>query len=410
MNHSFNEKITPFLSEKISDARRVFGHQSSEYLALTRQYQADRREVGLDRSKGVVEQPYALSDDGSPVAGVHRLHPRTATIRLTDQWAAHCRWYPTVPKQYQQLTPEQLDRAARFLGSKSCDDIREVIFTGGDPMTCPEALGHAIDSIAKHAANVSIVRVETGLPVHDPSMITNDVVSNFSSHESIRFEVGVQFNHAVEFWSESLDAIRRLQDAGALVYNRQVLLKGVNDSVAAMTDLYERLRENSIEPDVLYHCAPIWGMDHYRTSLNAGFEIMHRLSHAGAFSGRSNPTFAANTELGIVTLHPDSIVSRNSYGDVLLQTGYNLEQRMQWDRAFMLPRTAEIDDEGYLRIWYNDGIDVPYCDVQKRSLDSCEGVREKIALESNGEKKPVLSSQPQHVSRFTTATEKSIQN
>ena len=368
MDQSFKEKVTPFLREKMEEVRTLFGSQSPEYLALYRQYVPDRREEGLIRANGAACQPTVLSDDGTPVVGFKRIHPNVACLRLTGLCALHCRWCVKASTDDTTLHADQIDRAARFLGAAKNANIHELVINGGDPLNTPAALTHMMEAIAEHAPNIRVVRIHTRQPIADPQSIDWRFLDVGAQVKHLRCEIGLVVNHGIELWPECVDAITRLREHGAVVYNRQVLLKGVNDSACTLIALYDRLREIGVENGVIYHCAPLWGMDHYRTTLSTSMQLLQRLSHRGAFAGRSNPTFVAHTDLGMVVLGPNAIVSDNGHGEVLLQTGYLLEDRLRWEPNFLLPRSVEIDDDGYLRVWYLDGTDVPFDSVQKRSL------------------------------------------
>ncbi len=384
MDQLFHEKVTPFLRQKMAEVRSTSGPRSTAYLALHRQYLRDRRENGLVRGRDAAPPAVLLSDDGEPVVGIQRLHRCVATLRLTGQCAAHCRWCFAPSHRDDALSAWAVERAARYLGSERCQDVRELVVHGGDPLTEPATLADALHAVATQALNINVVRVHTRLPVVDPTVIDWRFLDVATTSPNLRCEVGLQVNHAVELWPETVAAIRRMQRSGIIVYNQHVLLKGVNDSADALTELYDRLRDIGVETDVVYHCAPHWGMDHHRTSLARGLQLLQRLSHRGAFSGRSNPTLIAQTDLGVVSLSSDAVVSRDEHGEVLLQTGHQLEQRMQWDPEFLLPRSVEIDDDGYLRVWYLDGTDVPYESVQKRTAQEIAKTPKPHAHHTNG--------------------------
>src|SRR5262249_49810184 len=149
-----------------------------------------------------------------------------------------------------------------------------------------------------------------------------------------------------------------LREAGIRLYNQHPLLKGVNDNAAALIQLYDLMRQHDIESHYLFHCIPMRGMDHHRTSVDRGLELISILSSGGYFSGRSKPIYAAMTDIGKVSLFHGSIVKRNDDENmILLRTSYRYEDRMAWNPSWQKPEWCEVDREGYLLVWYPDGSD-----------------------------------------------------
>jgi hypothetical protein len=48
------------------------------------------------------------------------------------------------------------------------------------------------------------------------------------------------------------------------------------------------------------------------------------------------------------------VVARKD-NDLLLQSGYRLEERLKWNPTWQMPEAALVDEQGYLRVWYPDG-------------------------------------------------------
>ncbi|MFQ5414431.1 MAG: radical SAM protein [Phycisphaerae bacterium] len=360
----FKELISPFLHRKMEDAARACGDASPQYLALARQYIQDNRErlvdVGAQRDRHYHSE--MLTDDhGRPLRGVERLYRRTVLLVLTTACKAHCRWCLRGQYDVETLTPDEIRSAARYIGSAACrDDVREVLITGGDPLVARVLVECALREIVRYAPNVDIVRIGTRLFTQAPERIDDDMVNMFASFPRLRLEIGTHVNHPIEFWPETVESMRRLQDVGVLIYNQHPLLKGVNDDAAVLTELYDLMRTHGVESHYLFHCVPMWGMAHHRTSVARGLDLVTRLSSAGAFSGRSKPLYAAMTDIGKVVLYHGSILRRNDNDEILLRTGYAVRDRMAWNPSYRVPDSAEVDDDGTMRVWYKDGDDAPY--------------------------------------------------
>lgn len=116
------------------------------------------------------------------------------------------------------------------------------------------------------------------------------------------------------------------------------------------------MRDNGIEAHYLFHCVPIRGMHHLRTSIDRTITLANYLHTCGKISGRAKPVVAVMTDIGKISLFEGSIIKRD--GDkILFQSNYRFDDRIKWNPAWKLPLSAEIDKEGFLRVWYVDCLD-----------------------------------------------------
>lgn len=355
---TWEEKISPFLQHKMQILKQEYGENSRELLAIARQYRNDVREREIDykveRARHY-EADLTVDQDGLPLKALERLYKRVALIELTTICIAHCRWclranYPTFT-----LTKKEIEQAAKYLGkNQNKYDLREVLITGGDPFLLPELLEFTIDSIIKFAPNIEIVRIGSRLPVQDPERINEKLIHALRKRRNLRIEVGTQINHPIEFWEETKEAYKTLQKMGIATYNQQVLLRRVNDDLDTLVQLHNGLRDIGIEAHYMFHCCPIRGMSHHRTSVEEGLELIKGLTSSGRISGRSKPMYTAMTDIGKVTLYEGVILDKK--GDmILLQTRYLKEERLKWNPSWIIPDSAYVDENGYLRVWYKDG-------------------------------------------------------
>jgi lysine 2,3-aminomutase len=354
----FRELIGSFLTEKIREAEERYGAGSAPHRALTLQYVKDAHEdhilVDSERRRHY-EAELLVDSAGEPLVGVERLYRRTALLVPTTVCAAHCRWclrgqYPT-----STLTEDQIVRAARFFGSPAVrDDLREILITGGDPFMVRALLAYALDQIVAHAPNIEIVRIGTRVPFQAPDKVNPALLAALGKHKQLRVEIGTHVNHPIEFWPESVAALKMLQDHGLRIYNQHPLLRGVNDDLSVLTELYDLLRHHDIEAHYIFHCVPMRGMQHHRTTVDEGLQLVRRLVSSGGFSGRTKPQYFAMTDLGKVPFYEGTILERKD-GRLLLQTGYSLEERRRWNPSWPVPDSAIVDADGLLNVWYLDG-------------------------------------------------------
>lgn len=106
----------------------------------------------------------------------------------------------------------------------------------------------------------------------------------------------MQFNHPKEITEESKKACKRLSDAGFILYNQSVLLKGVNDNIKTLEELFKRLLSIKVRPYYLYHCMPVLGTKHLRTTVKKGVKLMQKLQ--GRISGLAIPQYIIASKEG----------------------------------------------------------------------------------------------------------------
>jgi len=360
-NSNFVELISPFLRKKIAEAEAAYGADSVEVQALTRQYIYDAREKQIhdNERRRHYESEVLVYFENRPIVGVERLYRRTILIEPTTVCAAHCRWCLRGQYPVKTMTEDEIVHATRYIGSDTmCEDINEVLITGGDPLMSQPLLALTLSELERNAPNVRTVRVGSRVIFQDPRRINPNMLDIFARYPEFRFEIGVNVNHPIEFWPESVDAIRKLQDIGIHFYNQHPLLKGVNDNLQTLADLYGLLREHSIEGHYLFHAIPLRGMSHHRTSLRKGLELVTKLSSCGEFSGRAKPKYAVLSDIGKIVIYDGVILAhRTEDNALLLQSGFKYADRMRWVPNWQMPPSVELDDNGLMRTWYVDGTD-----------------------------------------------------
>jgi lysine 2,3-aminomutase len=353
------ELISPYLKKKIEESEQRFGRDSEIVRILKRQYLWDPKEEEIfdNEKKQHYEADIFFKYMGKELKGIERLYRQVIVINLTTACITNCRYCLRRFYQPIHLSNEELQGIAKFCGCESINsDIKEVLISGGDPFIIPIDLEKLIDLIEEYAPNVRIIRIGSRLPVQDPEKINKRLLSFLRPRKNIRFELGTQVNHASELFPEVKEAFKKLFDIDITIYNQSILLKGVNDNISALISLFDQLRDIGIENHYLFHAVPIKGTHHHRTSLEKGLKLIRELTNCGVISGRSNPMYTAMTDIGKIVLN-DGVILEKKNGYVLLQSFYSYEDRKKWNPNWKLPELAVIDNNGYMRVWYFDGVD-----------------------------------------------------
>jgi len=246
---------------------------SNEDDPLRRQCFPDEREIDFSRSS--VPDPLEEERD-MPVPGlIHRYRDRCVTL-VTNTCATYCRhcnrkrlWGKASIGDTKRYLRSMVDYVSRTRY------IREVIVSGGDPLTMEEnALDWFLESL-RSIRHVEVLRLGSRMPVVMPMRITRNLCSMLRKHRPLWFNT--QFNHPNEITPEAARACEMLLRAGIPVLNQSVLLRGVNDDHETLRSLFYGLQRISVKPYYLFHCDPVKGTDHFRTEVQSGIAIMEKL-------------------------------------------------------------------------------------------------------------------------------------
>ena len=352
----YSELLSPFLRRKLTEAEQ--GGDETVHRVLSRQYletQAEKTVLGGEGRKHY-EAEVGCEFDGVRLRGVERLYEKVIVVEPLLQCIAHCRY--CLRRYYDpfHLTREDLNRIARFIGhSPANTGLREVLITGGDPFLIPDRLHYLLNELARHAPQIRVARIASRLPSQQPDWVSEEILSVLGGRYPFRIEVATQINHAVELFPETVAAYERILRVVRVVYNQSVMLAGVNDTLDELVELCCALREIGIENHYIFHCVPIAGIAAQRVSLERLIRLVNQLSACGRLSGRAKPILCVMTDIGKITLYEGTILKHDG-NRYLLQSAYSKDDRLKWNPGWVLPPNAEVDGQGFLRIWYVDAL------------------------------------------------------
>ena len=173
-------------------------------------------------------------------------------------------------------------------------NIRDVLISGGDPLTMPESHLEYLLETLRNIPHVEIIRIGTKVPVVLPQRVTNSFVNMLRKYHPLF--MSIHFMHPSELTPEVNEACTKLADAGIPLGSQTVLLKGINDSVPVMTELMQGLLRIRVRPYYIYQCDPILGSGHFRTPVEKGLEIIKGLR--GFTSGYAIPHYVIDAPGG----------------------------------------------------------------------------------------------------------------
>jgi lysine 2,3-aminomutase len=250
-------------------------------------------EAELVVSSGDMTDPCG-EDDASVVDGLVHRYPDRVLFLVLDTCAAYCR-YCTRSRLVSQGELEPLGRRveAALAYLRAHHEVRDVLLSGGDPLLMSDATLDKLLGRLREIPHIEFVRIGTRIPSFLPQRITSDLAAVLRKH---RAWLSVHFCHERELTPEVAQAADLLADGGVPLGCQTVLLKGINDSVEALRNLFHGLLKLRIRPYYLYQCDPVLGTGHLRTSVAKGLELMSQLR--GHTTGYAVPTYVIDAPGG----------------------------------------------------------------------------------------------------------------
>ncbi len=234
-------------------------------------------------------------DKDSPAPGITHRYPDRVLFHISNVCAMYCRHCTRkrkvgdvdfVPKK------ETIIQGLDYI--RKTPVVRDVLLSGGDPFLLSDGYLEWILAELRKIDHVEIIRIGTRTPVVLPYRITDDLVQMVKKYNPVW--VNTHFNHPKELTSTSKTALAKLADAGIPLGNQSVLLANINDCPRIMRRLVHKLVYNRVRPYYLYQCDLSEGLEHFRTPVGKGIEIMESL--IGHTSGFAVPTYVIDAPGG----------------------------------------------------------------------------------------------------------------
>ena len=352
---SFFTEVEPMTG--LYDALRRF------QMAITPYYAALIRSLGNDdpifrmsipQAQELINPPFLQADPleedhHSPVPGLVHRYPDRALIVATSACAMYCRHCTrkrVTGARESCLSSARLGAITEYLMQHP--EIKDVVVSGGDPLTLPTDTLETILAAVRSVPSVEIIRIGTRTLVTLPMRITDELTTMLRKYHPIW--VNTHFNHPVEITPEAEAACTRLADAGVPLGNQTVLLRGVNDDPQVIEELCRKLVKIRVRPYYLFQCDLVAGVEHFRTPITRGIEIMEYLR--GRVSGLAIPTYVVDAPGGggkipvlptyVVSTSPTHTVLRNFEGVMIRYPEPSVET---------IPGEAVAAQAGAVRTW-----------------------------------------------------------
>ena len=266
-------------------------------------------------------------DEDSPVPGLTHRYPDRVLLLITDMCSMYCRHCTRrrfAGQKDGESAIDRIDRAIEYIAKTP--QVRDVLLSDGDSLCVSDERLEYIISRVRAIPHVEIIRLGSRTPVVCPQRITDDLVNMLKKYHPVW--LNTHFNHPQEVTKEAAEACAKLANAGIPLGNQTVLLRGVNDCVNTMKKLMHELVKMRVRPYYIYQCDLSMGIEHFRTPVSKGIEIIEGLR--GHTSGYAVPTFVVDAPGGggktpvmpqyVISQAPGKVVLRNFEGVITTYT------------------------------------------------------------------------------------------
>ncbi len=256
-----------------------------------------------------LEDPLAEERD-MPVPGITHRYPDRVLFYTTHNcpvYCRHCTRKRKVADPSSSAANKQLEDGLAYIEAHK--EIRDVVISGGDPLSNSDERLEYILSRLRAMEHIQVFRIGTRNLVTLPQRITDSFAQMLGKYHPVF--VHTHFNHPKECTKEAFDACAKLANAGCVLHNQMVLLKGVNDSPEIVKELNHKLLMMRVRPYYIYQCDLSQGIGHFRTPVETGLNIIEHLR--GWTSGMAVPHYVIDAPGGggKIPLLPEYVVNRD---------------------------------------------------------------------------------------------------
>jgi lysine 2,3-aminomutase len=280
----------------------------------------------VEKSEADLDDPLH-EDEDSPVPGLTHRYPDRVLLLVTDMCSMYCRH--CTRRRFAGQTDaavgmERIDKAIEYIAKTPV--VRDVLLSGGDALLISDEKLEYIIKKLREIPHVEIIRIGSRTPVVMPQRITPELTEMLKKYHPIW--LNTHFNHSDEITTASKEACNLMANAGIPLGNQSVLLRGINDCTHVMKDLVHDLVAMRVRPYYIYQCDLSVGLEHFRTTVSKGIEIIEGLR--GHTSGYAVPTFVVDAPGGggktpvmpqyVISQSPKRVVLRNFEGVITTYT------------------------------------------------------------------------------------------
>ena len=258
-------------------------------------------EYGVDNY--LIWKENRATDEVRPDSIARQYHDRVA-FTVTDVCVNYCRHCFRKELVVDRDIQFRMDLEEGLAWIKAHKEVRDVLITGGDPFILSDDKLEYLIRKLRELDHLEMIRFGTRTPIVLPQRITPGLQKILKPFHKIPIWINTQCNHPREITDETARAVFDLLSCGVNVGNQAVLLKGINDDPETFRRLHQKLLQVRIRPYYVFYCEPAPGIDHFRTTVEKGAELI-RDAIRGHTTGLAQPMYVIATNIGKIPLMPD---------------------------------------------------------------------------------------------------------
>lgn len=208
------------------------------------------------------------------VPGVLHKYPGRVLLITTGACGVHCRYCFRREFPYAEAGAGDWRPALDYLARDS--SLSEVILSGGDPLVLSNRRLAALLTALAAIPHLQRLRIHSRQPVVLPERVDTGLLQLLSG-SPFQVVMVLHANHPQEIDPAVATSLQRLTAAGMTLLNQTVLLKGINDSVAALATLNERMFRAGVMPYYLHLLDPVRGAAHFQVEEQQAVAIVEEL-------------------------------------------------------------------------------------------------------------------------------------
>lgn len=217
-----------------------------------------------------------LGEQAAAAGGVLQKYSGRALLITTGACPVHCRYCFRRAFPYEAQLASRSDWSAALEALAGRADVTEVILSGGDPLSLSNArLGRLLERL-EQLPRLTALRIHTRFPVILPERIDRGLLALLGGSR-LPVVLVLHANHANELDAAVDAALASLKEAGVMLLNQSVLLRGVNDDADALAALSERLFAAGVLPYYLHLLDPVAGAAHFEVAEAEGHALVAAL-------------------------------------------------------------------------------------------------------------------------------------
>ena len=258
----------------------------------------------------------SCEEDYTKVPGLQHKYSNTVLLLVNNVCGAYCRFCfrKRLFMDENEEVAKGVSEGLNYIANNS--EITNVLLTGGDPLILSTPKLENIIQQLREIKHVKIIRIGTKIPAFNPYRILNDpslpeMLSKYSL-DTKKIYVMAHFNHPKELTEQSIKAMTILQKHGVVTVNQTPILRGVNDNVDTLCELFEKLSYMGVPPYYVFQCRPTQGNEMFSLPVEEAYERFEKAqSMASGLAKRARFVMSHHTgKVEVVGLSEEHIFMR----------------------------------------------------------------------------------------------------